>query len=217
MTATINAQERELPAPLGYMSPGDVEYIRSRTAQYRGRNYNIKATVFLDCGHSEGSATEPVFTADHMREYAQAARRAPRPAGHAEPVAWGLLEPHDQELTNDPVLANYWKRKGRKITPLFAAPVAAEPAVEAPDLAKPSKRVVIFGDSMIERQLIVGKFYMVVITNDPDTTTDWECKPMPARFAGYDDKGLKVWNFLDPEPREWPVTVLGMAGKDGAS
>ncbi len=73
------------------------------------------------------------------------ARAAAAPAGHAEPVAWGLLEPYDQELTTDPVLADYWKRKGRKITPLFAAPVAAEPA---PDDAIASAVQTIIDDAL---------------------------------------------------------------------
>lgn len=48
-----------LPEPLGYMSPEHVEHLRSRE-HLRGRNYNIKATVFLDHGLS---ATVPVFAA----------------------------------------------------------------------------------------------------------------------------------------------------------
>lgn len=41
-----------------------------------------------------------------------------------EPVAWGLLHIQDPELTNDGQLAAYWERKGRKVTPLYATPVA---------------------------------------------------------------------------------------------
>lgn len=47
----------------------------------------------------------------------QAARATlPQPSG--EPVAWALLSIMDPEVTVDPVLADYWTRKGRKVTAL---------------------------------------------------------------------------------------------------
>lgn len=46
---------------------------------------------------------------------------------------------------------------------------------------------------------------MVIIANDPDGTHDWEREEMPARFAGYDEKGKERWNYLDPDPADWPV------------
>lgn len=52
--------------------------------------------------------------------------------------------------------------------------------------------------------LETGKFYWVWIALDPDTNTEWENEPMPARFAGYTSEGKETWNFLDPEPDEWP-------------
>jgi len=57
----------------------------------------------------------------------------------------------------------------------------------------------------VETPYIEGKFYMVIIANDPDGTHDWEREEMPARFAGYDEKGKERWNYLDPDPADWPV------------
>lgn len=72
------------------------------------------------------------FTADQMREYARAAIASAAPAG--EPVAWGLLSIQEPELTNDHEIARYWWRKGRMVTPLYAAPVPAA----APDHSLPT-------------------------------------------------------------------------------
>lgn len=49
----------------------------------------------------------------------------------AQPVAWGLLSIQEPELTNDQGLADYWARKGRIVTALYAAPsLEAQPAGE---------------------------------------------------------------------------------------
>jgi hypothetical protein len=48
------------------------------------------------------------------------------PVTAAKPVAWGLLAIQEPELTNDAELADYWKRKGRTVTPFYtAAPAQA--------------------------------------------------------------------------------------------
>lgn len=69
-----------------------------------------------------GAATKP------------AALEALRVGQQAVPVAWGLLEIQEPELTNDEQLAAYWSRKGWKVTPLFAAapaPLLQEKAAPA--------------------------------------------------------------------------------------
>lgn len=48
-----------------------------------------------------------------------------------EPVAWGILNDTCPELTNDQGLGDYWARKGRKVTPLYAAPSVASGAQDA--------------------------------------------------------------------------------------
>ncbi len=157
----------------------------------------------------KGRTKTEAFLPEQMRAYVlvdRAARAAAAPAGHAEPVAWRKGQYGYQPLFN--AIADS-VRSTRTINisveafekAMLAAPVAAQPA---------AKKAVHIGDSLIERQLIVGKFYMVVITYCPDVDNDWELREMQARFAGCDDKGLKLWNFLDPDPREWPVTVLKM-------
>ncbi len=51
--------------------------------------------------------------------------------------------------------------------------------------------------------LIVGAFYWVRITFDPDTDNEWENDDMPARYAGNGK-----WNYLDDES-DWPVRWVG--------
>lgn len=93
-TTPIGKSAEALPEPLGYISPGDIEHIQSRTEQYRGRNYNIKATVFLDYGTAQGSATEGVYTAEQVR--AILADRTAQEAAPAQSV--GEDEIDGQEL-----------------------------------------------------------------------------------------------------------------------
>lgn len=52
-----------------------------------------------------------------------------------EPVAWGILSDTCPELTNDRELGEYWARKGRKVTPLYATQPLA--AVASPTPWKP--------------------------------------------------------------------------------
>lgn len=101
-----------------------------------------KLGTYLDCNACGTAATrrdlndfvkslgpthpEDVALAIHQRALAMAPKQD-APAA-ITPVAWGLLSTQDQELTNDPVLADYWKRKGRDVTPLYADPVAANGA-----------------------------------------------------------------------------------------
>lgn len=48
--------------------------------------------------------------------------------------------------------------------------------------------------------LVEGSFYMVKVVSDPDASEPWENEPMPARYAGNGK-----WQYLDPEPTDWPV------------
>ncbi|CUI03918.1 hypothetical protein BN2497_2613 [Janthinobacterium sp. CG23_2] len=70
------------------------------------------------------------------------ARRAPRPAMNAEPVAWVLFAANGSPRIwfGDWASATSWALVHgfvpADLVPLGAAPVAAEPAAEAPDLAK---------------------------------------------------------------------------------
>lgn len=73
-------------------------------------------------------------TMDKNNEREVLATKAAEPvlaeARNAEPVAWGLLSIQEPELTNSAELAVYWLRKGRVVTPLYAAPTAGVSIVE---------------------------------------------------------------------------------------
>ncbi len=58
---------------------------------------------------------------------------------------------------------------------------------------------------MTDQTFEVGKFYYVLLVLDPDCEQAWERGYVPARFAGYDERGAETWNFLDAEPSAWPV------------
>lgn len=88
----------ELPEPLGYMSPCDVKNLVSNTEQYRGRNYNIKSTVFLDSGFSAGSATDRIFTVDQMQAYARQSIAQTAPAVAGEAVKFDIEEVDDETI-----------------------------------------------------------------------------------------------------------------------
>lgn len=57
---------------------------------------------------------------------------------------------------------------------------------------------------MIEN-LEIGAFYWIQVALDPDTDTEWENQPMPARYEG----GEK-WTYLGVEGISvWPVRWVG--------
>ena len=69
-----------------------------------------------------------------------------------------------------------------------------------------------------ECDLKEGSFYWVWITLDPDSTyivdepwdPGWENRPMPARFAGRDDDGNLLWNYLGKDMKsDWPTQWIG--------
>lgn len=58
--------------------------------------------------------------------------------------------------------------------------------------------------------LKIGAFYWVLIVLDVDTDQVWENEPMPARFAGRNEAGELLWNYLDTEGiSDWPVRWIG--------
>lgn len=63
-----------------------------------------------------------------IKVLADAAR--PAPVGVVQ-AAWALLSECDPQVTTDPEIADYWKRKGRNVTDLIAAPAA--PIAEVTD------------------------------------------------------------------------------------
>jgi hypothetical protein len=59
----------------------------------------------------------------------------------AEPVAWALFNECENEITTDPEIADYWKRKGRSnFTALYAAPDRA-PSTDSAAEARPETDV----------------------------------------------------------------------------
>lgn len=72
---------------------------------------------------------------DLMRAAYRAERVVPAQASAPEvdAIAWMCPTGMDPEFTSDSLLAGYWRRKGRKVTPLYAAPVPAQGEPEATD------------------------------------------------------------------------------------
>lgn len=61
-----------------------------------------------------------------------------------------------------------------------------------------------------KKDLEVGAFYWVQITLDPDAEEAWENDVMPARFAGTNETGGLMWNFLGQEgTSDWYVKWVG--------
>lgn len=59
-------------------------------------------------------------------------------------------------------------------------------------------------------QLIVGRFYWVMPTLDPDAEGEWESGMQPARFAGRNAEGGLLWNCLAIEGvSDWPMKWIG--------
>lgn len=120
MTDTKHSDLPPLPEPLGIHWPelhsnalGCGVEDRNIHDRYEAAEYGWQDGV----DRAAGCVPDEIFDADQMRAYARAAIAAAAPAG--EPVAWGLLSIMDPELTNDPEIAGYWQRKGRKVTPLY--------------------------------------------------------------------------------------------------
>ena len=60
--------------------------------------------------------------ADEMLLYAAAPAAPVAAPAPSEPRGWLVESSIDTDFTNDPELAAYWKRKGRKVEALYAAP-----------------------------------------------------------------------------------------------
>jgi hypothetical protein len=73
-------------------------------------------------------------------------------------------------------------------------------------LGAASKRTFRVGDGA----LIVGHFYWVSPVFDCDTNDEWENESQPARYAGMDERGCHLWNYLGIEgASKWPTSFIG--------
>ena len=58
--------------------------------------------------------------------------------------------------------------------------------------------------------LLVGAFYWVQPTLDPDRAMEWEYYTQPARFYGYSENGDALWQCIGMEdPSNWPMCWVG--------
>jgi len=75
--------------------------------------------------------------------------------------------------------------------------------------------------TVLHPSLKPGHFYWALPAHDVDTDLDWQNRPQPARFVGWDDEGRELWFWLGVEGEgpdgvsDWPAIWIGEEIQNG--